>query len=394
MRRHQALTLIAIVSTAAAGIWGVRALIHDGRETPDAGSRRLMAAIADVDAGRRTTPLLGDLTPGGGITVTFLARREGGQVPRVVSDVTGWGEHIDGTFDFTVGTMTRVGGTDWYSLQVEVASRARIEYRLAYGMTDYRFDPHNPRRSAGPNVGGAPASEFVTAGYAPPAEFEGPPPTPSGELREAAIEGPCRVEVYTPAGYRAEGNAPAAIFLDSRSRQSARVLDWLIARREIPPVVAAFVSPRSPGDERCSSTALPSFVAGPLLRWLAVHRRVSPRAEDHAVLAISYHAKDALEIVVEHAEAFAAVGLLIPGRRLTPADIDAAAAHRSTQLRVAILAGQYDRANLPTARRLRVALAGAGHHVDYLEIAEGHSAVTWRNHLLGVLVGLFGRAHE
>jgi len=38
--------------------------------------------------------------------VTFLARRDGVQVPRIVSDVTGWGERIDGTFDTTVGTMT------------------------------------------------------------------------------------------------------------------------------------------------------------------------------------------------------------------------------------------------------------------------------------------------
>ena len=60
------------------------------------------------------------------------------------------------------------------------------------------------------------------------------------------------------------------------------------------------------------------------------------------------------------------------------------------RLRVAILAGRYDHANLPTARGLRQALTDAGHAVNYTEVPEGHSAVTWRNHLRDVLVSLFG----
>jgi enterochelin esterase-like enzyme len=59
-------------------------------------------------------------------------------------------------------------------------------------------------------------------------------------------------------------------------------------------------------------------------------------------------------------------------------------------LQVAILAGRYDQANLPTARAVRQALADAGHVVEYTEVPEGHSAVTWRNHLRAVLVPLFG----
>jgi enterochelin esterase-like enzyme len=57
---------------------------------------------------------------------------------------------------------------------------------------------------------------------------------------------------------------------------------------------------------------------------------------------------------------------------------------------VAILAGQYDHANLATARGVRQALAGAGHAVDYIEVPEGHNRATWRNHMGKVLVSLFG----
>jgi enterochelin esterase-like enzyme len=391
MRRHPVLALLGVIGAiAAAGGWGVHALLVRGRPNPDGSLRALEAAIADVEAGRRTTPLIGEPTAAGDVTVTFLARRPGGPAPRVVSDVTGWGEHIDGTFDFAAGAMTRVGQSGWYSLQTTVALGARIEYQLAHAQTDYRFDPYNPRRSAGPAFGGAAASEFVTPGYLPPQEFDDPRPSPAGTMGEGAIEGPCKVMVYTPAGSGSTGDFPVAVFLDLRTDPMSRVLDWLIARRDIPPIVAAFVGPRSYGDESCSGAPMAKFLTGRLLPWLRSWHGADGRADSHAILAISYGAKDALEIALRNPGAFRRLGLLIPGRRINRTDIGAIAGYRDARLRVAILAGRYDHANVPTARGLRQALTDAGHLVDYTEVPEGHSASTWRNHLRGVLVGLFG----
>jgi len=388
--RWQPTVVVTLGAVAATGAWGVRELIQRGRAHQDPGFRQLTEAVADVKAGRRTTPVFGEPTPAGEVTVTFLARAEGGQAPRVVSDVTGWGEHLDGTFDFAAGTMAAVGETEWFFLRAPVVANARIEYRIAYGQTDYRFDPHNPRRSAGPTFGGAEASEFVTPGYTPPEEFEGPRPSPAGSVSEAALEGPCRTLVYTPPGPAETDGLPVAVFLDLRTDPISRVLDWLIGHGRIPPVVAAFVGPHKRGDEACSTEGVRPFVAGPLLQWLRTTHGVSGRAEDHAVLAVSYVAKDALEIAVDEPDAFTRVGLLIPGRRITRPDLEAIPRRSGRPLRVAILAGRYDRSNLPTAQGLHQALAAAGHRVDYLEVPEGHSAVTWRNHLRAVLVRLFG----
>jgi predicted esterase len=58
-------------------------------------------------------------------------------------------------------------------------------------------------------------------------------------------------------------------------------------------------------------------------------------------------------------------------------------------MRAAILAGLYDRANLPTARALRQALDDAGHAVHYVEVPEGHTPTTRRNHVQEVRVALF-----
>ena len=205
MRRTRFVALVVVAASLAAGAWGAHALIERRSQDFDGGLRALQSAIAEVEAGRRATPLVGTPSAAGDVTVTFLARQAGGLVPRIVSDVTGWGEHIDGTFDFAAGTMTRVGESEWHFLRAEVMPRARVEYRIAYGQTDYRLDPHNRRRSAGPEFGGAPASEFVTPGYQPPQEFEGPPPSPAGTVSESAIDGPCKVLVYAPAGHVRSG---------------------------------------------------------------------------------------------------------------------------------------------------------------------------------------------
>ncbi len=386
MRR---LPTIVLVLGLAAGAWGVHVLISGGRGGQEALERQLREAVAAVEAGRLTTPVIGEPTTRGEVTVTFLARDDGRQAPRIVSDVTGWGEHLDGTFDFGAGAMAPVGNTGWFFLRAPVTVRARIEYRIAYGMTDYRFDPHNPQRSAGPAFGGAQASEFVTPGYLPPPDFGAQGALPSGSVSEAPLNGPCRAIVYTPPGSAGPGDRPVAIFLDLRADPISPVLDWVIGRREIPPVVVAFAGPRAAGDERCSTERLRAFAAGPLLDWLTTAGRASRRSEDHAVLAISYEAKDAVDLALDHPDAFARVGLLIPGRRITKADLEAIPRRSGRPLRFAILAGRYDRSNLPTAQGLRETLAAAGHRVDYIEVPEGHSAATWRNHLREVLISVF-----
>ena len=357
----------------------------------------LLAAMPDVEAGRRTTPLIGEPTAGGNVVVTFLAKRGGGAVPRVVSDVTGWGERPDGTFDVTAGTMTRAGKTDWYVLETTVAGGARIEYLIAHGLRDYRPDPYNPRRTA--IRGMSPASEFVTPGYVPPPEFEDPPAAPAGRAEEASLDsqalgGPRSVIVYTPPGYRKDGRYPLAVFHGgihvARTGVGSRVLDWLITRQTIEPIVALFVDSWPRDDDENAASHLRTFLSDELLTWAASRSSVTADPGKRALLAISYGAKDALEVAVS-TRAFGRLGLLIPGRRLSPEDTRVLAGERGPRLEVAILAGLYDGPNLATARRARQSLADAGHAVDYIEVPEGHNQGTWRNHLRDVLVSLFGK---
>jgi enterochelin esterase-like enzyme len=370
--------------------------------TGDASGDALARAIAEVEAGRRTTPLIVQPAGGGDALVTFLAEITGEQAPRVVSDVTGWGENVaDGTFDLTAGTMTRVGSTSWYRLEAQVAPGARVEYLIVHGV-DYGTDPHNPRQA--PYHGAGPVSEFVTLGYVPPRALLDPPGTPAGttsevEIASRALHGSRRAIVYTPAGYRRDRAYPLAVFHDgwaaAREGDPLRVLDWLIAHGTIEPLVAVFLaSTRDEDVESHQGAPLRAFLTEEVPAWVASRYGVTTRADERAILAISYGAKDALDAALAPAGTYGRLGLLIPGRRLRHADLEAVAGLRDRRLRVAILAGRYDAANIATARDARAALAAAGHVVEYIEVPEGHNPATWRNHLGDVMVRLFGTARR
>jgi enterochelin esterase-like enzyme len=377
---------------------GLAASCERTTREPAAAGAGLAAAIAEVEAGRRTTPLVAQPAEGGDALVTFLVESPDGRVPRIVSDVTGWGERIaDDTFDLTAGSMTRVGSTSWYRLETRVAPGARVEYLIVHGV-DYGTDPHNPRQA--PYHGAGPVSEFVTPGYVPPRALLDPPGTPAGttcevEIASRALHGSRRAIVYTPAGYRRDGAYPLAVFHDgwaaAREGDPLRVLDWLIAHGAIEPLVAVFLaSTRDDDVESHQGAPLRAFLTEEVPAWVASSYGVTRRADERAILAVSYGAKDVLYAALAPVGAYRRLGLLIPGRRLRPADLEVVAGVRDRRLRVAILAGRYDAANIATARDARAVLVDAGHEVEYIEVPEGHNPATWRNHLGDVLVCLFG----
>jgi enterochelin esterase-like enzyme len=361
----------------------------------------LGAAIADVETGRLTTPLIREVPGSGETEVTFLAQAADGVPPRIVSDATGWGEQPGDGFSFEVGRMAAVARADsrgrpshWYFLRTRVARGARIEYLVAYAVGDYRVDPHNPRRAQ--FRGGDPASEFVTPGYVAPPEERLSTRVPVGQAMETTVEsralsGTVPVVVYTPPGYGEDGHYPVAVFHDrvhwGREGAGPRLLDRLIADGTIEAVVAVFADSGRPGDENVP--AVRAFLDEELPRWVRLRYSVTEQAGKRAILGVSYGAKDALEAATGAGAPYGRVGLLIPGRRLQPHDIEALAARSAGRLQLAVLAGRYDAPNLETARRVRQAFAAAGHSVRYVEVPEGHNPAAWRTHAGEILAILF-----
>lgn len=359
----------------------------------NSGAAALAEAVRRIDAGKSLTPLIGEQPRRGLPTVTFLARVDGKDAPRIVSDVTGWGERADGNFDFKAGKMTRIPGTEWFSLETKVEPYARIEYLIAYGAGDYRMDPFNPRKVQ--RVGG-PASEIVMPGYVPPQEFVDPPMRPAGNVIDTTINSRVlkasrRVIVYTPPGYRGDIAYPLAVFHDGalmvNTGEAPRVLDWLIGHQAIPPIVAVFVEPISRADDYRRGSPMRSFVTDEVLPWVSTNYSVTRNPAERAIIGVSAGARGALDAASATA-AFGRVGLMIPA--LDQNDIDAIPQKNLRPLRFSIVAAHYDALNLAAARGAQLTAADRGQAVDFKEVPEGHSTQTWRGHLRDVLISLFG----
>ena len=394
MMRHRALWLaLAIIVVLVATMFLQSGALHAPTAPETNGQpNALSAVVADVEAGRVTTPLVGDQPRRGMPTVTFLAKRAGQDAPRIVSDATGWGERADGSFNFNVGKMTRIEQSEWYALEVKVEPYARIEYLIVYGGSEYRVDPHNPRQVQRANGN---ASEFVMPGYVPPQEFVDAPTTPAGGIFDTAVDsralkGSRHVIVYTPPGYDKGTTYPLAVFHDGalvvNNGQAPRVLDWLITHQAIPPIVAVFVDPQSRAEDLRRGSPMRTFVTDELLPWMSERYNVTSNPADRAIIGISAGARGAID-AVSTSNQFGRVGLLIPA--LDMADIESIPPASRRKLRVSILAGVYDALNLSAARSAQLEFAEKGHTVQFKDVPEGHSTITWRNHLRDVLIELF-----
>jgi enterochelin esterase-like enzyme len=377
------LLIATVVIIGAIGFFSIPTLapVADKRES---------ASLALIERGELAVPVIR------GQTITFYAQGDGGVSPRLVSDLTGWGERADGTFDFAVGKMHQLAGTNWFSLTASASTTARIEYLFSYGAGDYRRDPRNPRTA--PRTGGD-ASEVVMPGYLSPREFAEPPVAPAGKITETmvpgAIVGKRRVIVYTPPGYDPATKYPLAVFHDGalvvNTGEAPRVLDWLIAHDEIHPIVAAFVDPVSRTDDFRHAAPMRDFVATELMAWIAKRYSITPLAEDHAIIGISAGARAALDAMASYPGVYGECGLMIAA--LDPPDVTTIPVKQddALQLQVTVLAAAYDPLNHRSSELVRDALKARGHAVKYIEVAEGHSTQTWKNHLHDVLISLFGR---
>jgi len=348
------------------------------------------AMLQLVESGQARVPVVR------GDQVTFFAEGDGGLSPRLVSDLTGWGERADGSFDFSVGKMQQIAGTNWYSLTAHADASARIEYLFSYGAGDYRLDPRNPRKA--PRIGGD-ASEVVMSGYLAPEEFAQPPVSPAGTITETMVRGSVvgerRVIVYTPPGYDPAKKYRLAVFHDGalvvNTGEAPRVLDFLIARELIHPIVAVFVDPVSRTDDYRHAAPMRDFAATELMPWIAAHYSITPLAEDHAIIGISAGARGALDAMASYPGVYGKCGLMIAA--LDQSDLMGIPVRQGEepQLQVSVMAASYDQLNHATSALVRDALKTRGHAVKYFEVAEGHSTMTWKNHLRDVMISLFGR---
>jgi len=381
-----AATLVAVLAAGCGEPTSVRRLLQS---VDGAGPEATSAAIERYVSLNGGTPLVEDQS-----RLVFFARSRDGVAPRVVGDFNGWANTPQG-YDATVGVMRAIEGTDWWWLQEDAFTNARLEYVLVYDR-DAVPDPLNPRTV--PSIVGL-RSEIRMPFWQPNPELDDDGAVPAGERTEErvssrALGGDRRVWFYLPPGYTADSGTlyPVVYVLDGATwveeLDAPRVLDRLIARGAVPPVIGVFVEPGNRQEEYSRHAAWRQFMTTELVPLVDTRFQTFPSPDQRVILGSALSAYAAVDLAIEAPSVFGAVAAIAPPVQtatLITNQPHARAAVRS--LRVFTQAGTYD-AVVDGARRLRTALFEADAAETYLEVPEGHNWDMFRGHLDDALTAL------
>lgn len=298
----------------------------------------------------------------------------------------------------------RLPGTDLWFLVLEPPEDARIEYKLEItrgGGSRLLEDPLNPLRARDPFGAN---SVFHAHGYEPPDWTRPHPEVLEGRLEERVIRsrflpGRRRLTIYRPAEYRQTRRHPLLIVHDGRDHLRFAdlrvVLDNLIHRREIPPLVATLIDPCERLEEYVGSDAHARFLLDELVPRLETRLPLMGAPAGRCLAGASLGAVASLHAAASRPGFFGA--LLLQSGSFTYSSngghgrgpvFDRVAAFvdrfRSEPVRashrVFLSCGAYEplvdenRAMLPVLRN-------AGMQVRYVEARDGHNWQNWRDRL-------------
>ena len=251
------------------------------KQLPNLESEQRDAAIEKFIAAKGGTPVIENQT-----RLVFFAKDVNGVTPRVVGDFNAWAATPQG-YDAAIGKMTRIDGTNWSYLEGTSYTNARAEYVLFFDQ-ETASDPLNPRTV---QAYAGPRSEIRMPFWVANPEVDDTAAAPAGELiAETVISrellGPRRIWIYLPPGYAAATDTlyPVMYVLDGANyvekMEVPRVLDRLIARKAIPPVIAVFSEPGDRQEEYTRNPRWRAFISQELVPQVDKRFRTFP-APDH-----------------------------------------------------------------------------------------------------------------
>ncbi|MSO52478.1 MAG: hypothetical protein CK533_11000 [Acidobacterium sp.] len=352
------------------------------KQLPGMESEQRDAAVEKFIAARGGTPIVENQT-----RLVFFARDVNGLTPRVVGDFNAWAATPQG-YDAAIGKMTRIDGTTWSYLESTAYTNARAEYVLFFD-AEAAADPLNPRTV---QAYAGPRSEVRMPFWVATPEVDDEAEVPAGELLaetviSRALLGPRRLWIYLPPGYSAATDTlyPVMYLLDGgnyvEKMNVPRILDRLIARRTIPPVIAVFSEPGDRQEEYTRNPRWRAFITSELVPQIDKRFRTFPAPDHRIILGSSLAAYGAVDLAVEFPSVFGLCAAIAPPDQTASVIANQPRARAAAvSIRFFVLGGVYD-AMVDGARRLRTTLDGVNAPVTYLEVPEGHNTNTFRAHL-------------
>ncbi len=306
----------------------------------------------------------------------------------------------------------RIGETDLWYFHMEMPAESRVEYKLEVVRGDNRkwiLDPLNPHRAHDPFGAN---SVCQGPGYERPEWTLEQPATRQGTLEEfsltsRALKGARFFRVYCPARFRARRRYPLLIIHDGedylRYAQMKTVLDNLVHRFEIAPLIAVFSQPGDRLREYGADPRHARYLAEELMPFLEERFPLIPDPAARGLMGASFGAVASLFTASEYPGTFGR--LLIQSGSFVFADIgwhrkglefDPVAQFVNRFRRnptrpsekVFVSCGMYE-SLIYENRSLIPLLQKTGMEVRYLENRDGHNWENWRDRCRDAFSWLF-----
>jgi enterochelin esterase family protein len=307
----------------------------------------------------------------------------------------------------------RLGNSGAFYLPVELPHKARVEYKLEVvrgGSISWVRDPHNPRQAFDPY-----GSNSVCAmpGYQEPRWIAPEPGARTGRIvsfghKSEVYGGDREIQVYLPSEYGPSKRYPLMICHDGRDylrfASIQTVLDNLIARHEVAPLLVAFTNGHDRNREYGADPRQPKYVVEELLPTLRERFGVSDDPSDLGIMGASFGGVTSLFTAWTYPGVFGKLLLqsgsfvftdighhgrsplfdpvvqFVNAFRNDPGRIDAR--------RVFLSCGQFE-SLIWFNRSLGPLLRDAGVDTRFVESSDGHNWIAWRDRLREGLTWLF-----
>ncbi|MEM8962629.1 MAG: alpha/beta hydrolase-fold protein [Acidobacteriota bacterium] len=308
--------------------------------------------------------------------------------------------------------FSRLAGTNlwWKVLDLPLASRLQYKINVAQG-DNHRWilDPRNPERATDPFGAN---SVVATAGAERPDWTLPDDDTRQGRLVErtfdsAALGGTCHYYLYLPARYRTTRRYPLLVAHDGRDylRFSSlkTVLDNLIHRLEMPPMIVALVDPGDRLVEYANDERHARFLVEELVPALEDELPLRGEPNGRGIMGASFGGVASFSTAVRYpgffdrlflqsgSFAFTDIGENPRGPAFAPV-VDFMNQYRSRPERVAgkvfVSCGTYE-SLIYENRSIVPLLQDTGMTVRYVEARDGHNWENWRDRMREGLSWLF-----
>ncbi len=312
----------------------------------------------------------------------------------------------------TLHDFTRLADHGFWHLTLQLPEYSRIEYKLEVrheGRTELIQDPLNPLLAHDPFGAN---SVCYGPGYEIPDWVLPDPNAKEGHLEEISLDsnafGVTRsLRVYLPATSYADSELAALIVHDGtdflRFSELRTVLDNLIDRGQIAPLVVALIDPRDRLREYAGDPHHARFVAEEVLGRLVERYGASPKSELHGLMGASFGAVASLYTAWRYPRAFGRLLLQSGSFVVTGSGLERLAPEfrpviaftqlfrtepRAVSQKVYVSCGQYE-SLIHHNRELVPLLQAAGMEVRFTETRDGHNWENWRDRLAEGLSFLF-----